>query len=193
MPAATKEKLERAAERLVVARGFAATTARDLATEAGVPLGSVNYHYGSTDELLVLGLGRVIDRWVQEPVVAACAVRDAGGDGAAQLLALRATADRQMASAPLEAAAFFEALGLAGRRTDVRDLLAERLRTSLTALGALLQSAVGAHLTREQDVAELARLLVALRDGSAVQVLLGGSAPDAGRAMALLGLLMPTR
>lgn len=174
----TREALEAAAERLVVEQGFTATTARDLARVAAVPLGSVNYHYSGTDELLMLGLGRVIDRWVREPTLAAQAVQDAGGDSAAQLHAMRAVADRQMADAPLEAAAFFEALGLAGRRADVRAMLAERLHESVVALSTVLQTA---GLQDEQDAVELARLLVALRDGSAAQVLLGGSALAADR------------
>lgn len=186
----SKEALEQAAERLVVDRGFAATTARDLARAAGVPLGAVNYHYASTDELLVLGLSRVIDRWVGEPVLAARAVQEAGGDGAAQLLALQRAADRQMAAAPLEAAAFFEALGLAGRREDVRVMLADRLQKSVSALSALLHSAFGDHSGWEQrDGSDLARLLVSIRDGSAAQVLLGNATPAVDKALPLLATL----
>ncbi|MFD4403544.1 TetR/AcrR family transcriptional regulator [Nocardia sp. NPDC058499] len=47
-----KEDLLAAARTCIYERGFAATTARDIATEAGVSLAAIGYHFGSKDRLL---------------------------------------------------------------------------------------------------------------------------------------------
>ncbi|MFI6043227.1 TetR/AcrR family transcriptional regulator [Nocardia sp. NPDC051321] len=47
-----REALLAAARTCVYQRGFAQTTARDIATEAGVSLASIGYHFGSKERLL---------------------------------------------------------------------------------------------------------------------------------------------
>lgn len=47
-----KEDLLAAARTCIYERGFAATTARDIATKAGVSLAAIGYHFGSKDRLL---------------------------------------------------------------------------------------------------------------------------------------------
>lgn len=47
-----REALLAAARTCVYQRGFARTTARDIATEAGVSLASIGYHFGSKERLL---------------------------------------------------------------------------------------------------------------------------------------------
>jgi len=47
----TRERLIAAASELFAARGFRATTARDIARRAGVNLAAGNYHYGSKKQL----------------------------------------------------------------------------------------------------------------------------------------------
>ena len=50
--AATKAAVFNAAERLFALRGFQNVSVRDITSEAGVNLASVNYHFGSKDALL---------------------------------------------------------------------------------------------------------------------------------------------
>ena len=50
--AATKAAVLSAAERLFALNGFQSVSVRDITTEAGVNLASVNYHFGSKDALL---------------------------------------------------------------------------------------------------------------------------------------------
>ena len=50
--AATKAQVFAAAERLFALHGFQKVSVRDITAEAGVNLASVNYHFGSKDELL---------------------------------------------------------------------------------------------------------------------------------------------
>ncbi|MGW0178733.1 TetR/AcrR family transcriptional regulator [Nocardia sp. NPDC003345] len=59
-----KEDLLAAARTCIYERGFAGTTARDIATAAGVSLAAIGYHFGSKDRLLTEAFtdesGRVI-------------------------------------------------------------------------------------------------------------------------------------
>jgi AcrR family transcriptional regulator len=47
-----RDDLLDAAKRLIATKGYARTTARDIASEANVALASIGYHYGSTQALL---------------------------------------------------------------------------------------------------------------------------------------------
>ena len=49
---ATKEKILDTAERLIALQGFAATSLRQIISEAQVNLAAVHYHFGSKEELL---------------------------------------------------------------------------------------------------------------------------------------------
>lgn len=160
-----------AASRLVVQQGFAATTARDLAREARVPLGAVNYHFSSKDDVLVLALVDMIEAWVEEPLAAAEAA-DADGRGPAQQLqAAEAAAAQRLTHRPLEAAAFLEGVALAARRPEIREVLERRLAASAQRLKQLVQRAGIVADPAEQH--QLAHALVALHDGLVIQAVLG--------------------
>ena len=58
MAADTKERILNVAERLFADRGFPATPLRDITSEAGVNIASVNYHFGSKAALLAAVLER---------------------------------------------------------------------------------------------------------------------------------------
>ena len=54
------------AVRCLLARGYARTTARDVANEAGVSLAAIGYHYGTIDHLLSLAFIRAIELFAEE-------------------------------------------------------------------------------------------------------------------------------
>ncbi len=58
MTADTKERILNVAERSFADRGFPATSLRDITSEAGVNIASVNYHFGSKEALLAAVLER---------------------------------------------------------------------------------------------------------------------------------------
>jgi AcrR family transcriptional regulator len=170
-----REALLRAARQLVVEKGFAATTARDLASVAQVPLGALNYHFRSKDDLLVQALADVIDAWVKEPVLAAEAAANQGLDAAQQLQALERAARRRIAERPLEAAAFLEGAALAARRPDIRDVLERRLVASKVRLQVVVaRSGIAAD---PLAVEPLTQALIALHDGFVIQAALGHRPP----------------
>jgi AcrR family transcriptional regulator len=47
-------------------KGYARTTARDIATAAGTSLAAIGYHYGTTQELLNQAVFAAMDRWGNE-------------------------------------------------------------------------------------------------------------------------------
>lgn len=70
-----KEDLLAAARSCIYERGFAATTARDIAMKAGVSLAAIGYHFGSKDRLLTEAFteetGREIGDALDERITAA--------------------------------------------------------------------------------------------------------------------------
>src|SRR5258706_8969433 len=61
-----REKLLDGALKGLLEKGYAATTARDIATAAGVSLAAINYHFRTTDALLDEALRRALDEWGDE-------------------------------------------------------------------------------------------------------------------------------
>ena len=61
-----REALLDGAERCLVDKGYARTTARDITAEAGVSLAAIGYHFGSKEELLKAALRRSLERWGDE-------------------------------------------------------------------------------------------------------------------------------
>lgn len=61
-----REALLDGAERCLVDKGYARTTARDIASAAGVSLAAIGYHFGSKDELLKTALRQSLERWGDE-------------------------------------------------------------------------------------------------------------------------------
>jgi len=69
-----REELLAGAKRCLFDKGFARTTARDIATASGVSLAAIGYHFGSKEALLTEALRDAIGEW---------------GDGVARLMGER--------------------------------------------------------------------------------------------------------
>lgn len=64
-----REDLLEGAQRCLLAKGFARTTARDVVKESGANLASIGYHYGSKDALLAQAYVALIEKMdVRAPV-----------------------------------------------------------------------------------------------------------------------------
>ncbi|GAA0723606.1 TetR/AcrR family transcriptional regulator [Dactylosporangium roseum] len=61
-----RDKLLEGALRCLHEKGFAQTTARDIATAAGVSLAAIGYHFGTTEALLNAALIRAMENWGEE-------------------------------------------------------------------------------------------------------------------------------
>jgi len=58
-----REDLLTGAMRCLYEKGYARTTARDIASAAGVSLAAIGYHYGTKDDLLNAALYRALAEW----------------------------------------------------------------------------------------------------------------------------------
>jgi AcrR family transcriptional regulator len=77
---ATKEKILDTAERLIASQGFAATSLRQIISEAQVNLAAVHYHFGSKEELLDQLILRKVTRVNEErAALLDCFERESGG------------------------------------------------------------------------------------------------------------------
>lgn len=63
MGSRNREALLRGAAECVAARGYARTTARDIAEASGVSLAAIGYHFGSTETLLEEVIYQGLARW----------------------------------------------------------------------------------------------------------------------------------
>ena len=75
-----REKLLAGARRCLLDKGYARTTARDIATAAGVSLAAIGYHFGSTEALLNAALHDAVTEWGERLEAAVAA--DVGDDSA---------------------------------------------------------------------------------------------------------------
>jgi AcrR family transcriptional regulator len=61
-----REDLLAGAKRCLYEKGYAKTTARDIATASGVSLAAIGYHFGTKEALLSVALEQAIEEWGQE-------------------------------------------------------------------------------------------------------------------------------
>lgn len=164
-----REALLEAAVVCLRERGFGGTRARDLAGTAGVSLGAIRYHFGSTEALLNAAIAESLRRWItgfQKTMAASAPNVSAGAASAVDDLYELFGANRALF------VGFVEAFAHAQRSEPARTQLAgyyEEFRGDIaTALG-------GGH-----DAESLASILIALVDGLGVQWLLDPARrPDA--------------
>jgi AcrR family transcriptional regulator len=73
-----RDSLLAGARRCLVEKGYARTTARDIATAADVSLAAIGYHFGSTEALLNAALHDAVVEWGDR--VEAAVAAEAGGE-----------------------------------------------------------------------------------------------------------------
>jgi len=176
-------------------RGFAGTTARDIVAASNTNLGSIGYHYGSKDRLMVAALGESSRRWMM-PTIERLAT--AGDQPAWERMrdALAAIFDDLDDHRPL-VLAYLEAAALAGRNRDVRASMAVLHVEMRGALAVAIEAALGDQGPRNGvDPVVIASFLMAAFDGLMVQWVADPDAPVAPRELlasfeAAMGLLAP--
>jgi AcrR family transcriptional regulator len=75
-----KEDLLVGAKKALLEKGYARTTARDIVAMSGTNLGSIGYHYGSTDALMTAAMLSAMEDWGDKITVALSAPGPAGED-----------------------------------------------------------------------------------------------------------------
>ncbi|HVC07017.1 MAG TPA: TetR/AcrR family transcriptional regulator [Solirubrobacterales bacterium] len=164
-------------------KGYADTTARDIAGRAGVSLGGIGYHFGSTDDLLHEALAEAVRRWLEPLIglistVPSSLTREQIGPAIDRLLETLNT------NRPL-VVAYFEALSRAEHAADLRSAMAadfDLLRAALTT--GIEQLQAEQPKSRRLDPEVSANLVMAVFDGLIVQWLLDPSRLPTGEAIA---------
>lgn len=132
----TREKILRVAERMFPERGYDGTSVRDITTEAGCNVASVNYHFGGKDGLYVETFRHLLQQLRERRIETIRTGMEAAGDSASLEMFLQLFAD-----------SFLEPLMVEGRG-----------RMLMTFMDREMQNA---HLPREVFFGELIRPLMA--------------------------------
>jgi AcrR family transcriptional regulator len=163
-----QDALLAAARRLILEKGFAATTARDLVSASGTNLGSIGYHFGSREALLSQAMEELFDEWTE--LLASAAFLD---EGASPLERLTASLKATMATLDEHQAlirAFVEALAYAERSPDFREQMRDHYRRVQRSVARLVEAALGPDAAaRGADPKVIALFLIAVFDGLAIQ------------------------
>ena len=170
-------------------KGYAHTTARDIAAAAGGNLGSIGYHYGSKDALLNEALIEGFRAWT---VRISSRVRAIDADNPLQRLQLAwETVLEELGRDEALLRAFLEALAPAGRSPELRAQLAGFYRETRDDVARVVAESIG----DETSARVIASLLIAVSDGLQLQWFLEpGEAPSAeaiGAAAALVLSMSP--
>ena len=169
------DKLLQAARELILEKGFAATTARDLVAASDTNLGSIGYHFGSREALLNQAIEELFDEWTELLGSAAFSAEDAP-----PLERLRASWKAMLDSLGEHEAlirAFIEALAHAERSPAFRKIMRDHYRRIQRTVAGLVETAVGPDaVAKGADPMVIAVYLIAVFDGLALQYRM---APDA--------------
>jgi AcrR family transcriptional regulator len=158
-----RERLLQGASRCLQEKGYAETTARDIAAASDANLRSIGYHFGSTKGLLLAAISLNFRRWL-EPLIAAAA--DEQKPAAERLtLGIRRFTEALSENAPM-LRAWLEAIVLAGHDTELRQTLADNQSEFRNTLAETLTQA-GSDQAQEQAAA-----IITVCDGVIVRFML---------------------
>ena len=170
-----RDALLEAARGLILEKGFAATTARDLVAASDTNLGSIGYHFGSREALLNQAIEELFDEWTELLGGAAFSAQDAP-----PLERLRASWKAMLDSLGEHEAlirAFIEALAHAERSPAFREIMRDHYRRIQRTVAGLVEAALGPDaVAKGADPMVIAVYLIAVFDGLALQYRM---APDA--------------
>jgi AcrR family transcriptional regulator len=168
-------------------KGYARTTARDIAAAANANLASIGYHFGSKEALLNEAITRTCDEWTTRLGQAAFA-----SDSEAPLDQMGASWVAMLSSfeelRPV-LIGLVEAVGQSAWSDDLRRELAAHYKTSREQVAAMVRTSLGDATESTGANAEVvASFLIAVCDGLVLQWLLDPEAtPTGDQLMSSLG------
>lgn len=179
-----REQLVEGAIECLKTKGFARTTARDIAAASGANLASIGYHFGSKEALLNEALIRIFE---QRNRHVGRLSADRGADTPLEFLSSTFRAASTVFRAPRPFfVAFVEAIAQAQHSPELRAQLAGHYREARKALAEVIRAKVG---TTQADT--MATVIVALFDGLVLQWLLEeGAVPDGAEIIEALSETM---
>ncbi len=119
-------------------KGYARTTARDIVAASGTNLGSIGYHYGSTEALLNAAVVAAMDQFGQELAQAMATELDPKAPLLQRFEAYWTQVLATFAENRQVWLATFDVFGLIDRVPGIRELLAQGMRDGRTAWAGML-------------------------------------------------------
>jgi AcrR family transcriptional regulator len=188
----TRTALLQAAKELVLERGYAGASVRELSAASGTNLGAVNYHFGSREKLLNQAILEFFLEW-GERVGQIDVSPDAGP---LEQLAARArpTLDG-IGEAQPHFVVFLEGLLAARRSPELHSELAEHYARQRELAGGFIRATATGRELPARMVDVIASYMLAVADGLQLQALLDPEAVPSGDELAALyeGLAAATR
>jgi AcrR family transcriptional regulator len=179
-----REALLAGAQRCLYEKGYARTTARDIASASGVSLAAIGYHFGSVEALLNAAMIQAIEEWGQE-MGRALAADAALTPDAPPLERFAAIWTRIIATFETHRqlwVATFEVLAQIERAPEVRRFLADALQQGREGLAMLFQNIDADTDTHKAQV--VGSFYQALMSGIVVQWLTDPARAPSGRDLA---------
>ena len=159
-------------------KGYARTTARDIAAASHSNLGSIGYHFGSKEALLNEAIRRGCARWTEQ-----LGERAFARAGSTPLERLRASwialAESFDQNRPLFIA-LIEALAQAEHSAELRRDLAELYEETRGAIGQMVAAALGNGEAESQHIRACASFLIAVYEGLMLQWLVAPEQAPSG-------------
>jgi len=176
LDAGSKDKLRRAALHCIAQRGYAATSSRDIARQAGANVASINYHFGNKEALVTEALGECFGLWNQR--VETAFVEAAGLPPRDQLAAILHAAIDSFDEVRSSIHACIETYAPALRSDELRERMAAgyaTVRESAVELAAEAMRDGGMPIP--DNLAAIASVLMAVCDGLMLQWIADPDAP----------------
>lgn len=179
-----REALLAGAQRCLYEKGYARTTARDIASASGVSLAAIGYHFGSVEALLNAAMIQAIDEWGQE-IGRALASDAAIARDTPPLERFAIIWTRVLATFETHRQvwiATFEVLAQIERAPEVRQFLADALQQGREGLAKLFQNIDSAADTHKAQI--VGSFYQALMSGLVVQWVTDSARAPSGRDLA---------
>ena len=166
-----REQLLDAARRLLVERGSARITARDLVAESGTNLGSIGYHFGSKDALINAAIEAAFDDWAEN--LTRLVMSDPDATPIERGMATWLTALDTLPERKPILAAFVDCVAQAQRVPALRAQLAEHYNKARTRVAELVAVSLGNNTPADDPRCRaIASFVIAVLDGLALQWLI---------------------
>jgi AcrR family transcriptional regulator len=172
-----REELLAGAKRALFEKGYARTTARDIVALSGTNLGSIGYHYGSTQALMTAAMLSAMEDWGQALEIALTA--DAPDDPDDPMLRFWRRVIGSIGTHRQLWLASVEVMTVAEHNEELRAQLAEGLRQGRSGMAAMVTGTPEDQLD-EATVRTVGSMQMALMSGVVTQWLTDpSSAPSA--------------
>jgi AcrR family transcriptional regulator len=163
-----RDALLEAARRLILEKGFNATTARDLVAASDTNLGSIGYHFGSREALLNEAIEGLFAEWTE--LLATAAFTEEGATPLERLTASWKATLATLGERQGLIRAFIEALAHAEHSPEFREQMRDHYRNHQRNVARLVEAALGEDAgARGADPMVVAQFAIAVFDGLAVQ------------------------